>query len=71
MTANELRELPTDELRRLALMKNRKGNATATALQAQRILCELAGVERRHDRANTASDDYNYGEPDRLTKRFG
>ena len=70
MRKNELHELPVDELRKLALTKNKKGNATSTALQAQRVLCELAGVERRHDRANTASDDYNYGEPDRLTKRF-
>ena len=54
MTASELRDLSVDELRTLALMKNRKGNATATALQAQRVLCELAGVERRRDIDNYA-----------------
>lgn len=70
MTASELRDLSVDELRTLALMKNRKGNATATALQAQRILCERTGKDYRRDRAQTASDDYDYGEPDRFTKRF-
>ena len=70
-TMSKLSALSDDELRKLALEKGRRGNASSTALQAQRVLCELAGVERRRDRANTASDDYCYGEPNRFTKRFG
>ena len=70
MRKSELHELPIDELRQLAMTKGRKGNATSIALQAQRILCELAGAERRRDRVKTASDDYNYGEHARFTKKF-
>lgn len=65
-----LADLPDDELRKLALEKGRKGNASSTAMQAQKILCERAGKDYRRDRAQAASDDYDYGEPNRFTKRF-
>lgn len=67
---SKLAALSDDELRKLALVKGRRGNATSTALQAQKILCERAGKDYRRDRAQTASDDYDYGEPNRFTKRF-
>lgn len=70
MTQSELRELDTEQLHKLSLEKSRKGNASALALRAQKILCERSGVDHKRDRSNTASDDYCYGEPDRFTKRF-
>lgn len=62
--------LPAADLRKISLEKNKKGNATSTALKAQRILCERSGVVYRHERKQTTSDDYGYGEPDKFTKKF-
>lgn len=65
-------DLPDDELRRISLNKNRKGNATSTAMQAQRILHSRSGHwdSCRYERKGTANDGYGYGEPERFTKRF-
>lgn len=43
MNIQELREMPEEELRKLSLQKNKKGNATSDALQAQQILWERSG----------------------------
>lgn len=67
---NRLDTLTDDELRKLSLIKGRKGNASAVALQAQRILCRRSGKDFKRDRAKTASDDYCYGDPIRFTKKF-
>ena len=67
-----LDDLPEEQLRELALIKNRKGNATSKALQAQRILHLRSGegYSPRYERKNTARDDYHYGDPEKFTKRF-
>ena len=67
-----LDNLSDDELRKASLMKNKKGNATSTAMQAQRILHQRSGGGFMHHnhRKESAKRDYNYGEPDKFTKRF-
>lgn len=69
-TAAHLSTLPDSELHKISLLKGRRGNATAEALKAQRILCERSGGGYRNDRPQTASDDYCYGEPQKFTKKF-
>lgn len=38
-----MKNLPTEELRKISLEKNQKGIATSRALQAQKIIWERAG----------------------------
>ena len=68
----DFNNLTKDELQKISLEKNKKGNATSKALKAQRILFVMGGCcfERYSRREETANDNYNYGNPDKFTKRF-
>lgn len=69
---SEFDGLSGEELRKVSLEKNGKGNATSKALRAQQVLFSQGkyGFQQQSYRTQTARDDYNYGEPDRFTKRF-
>lgn len=58
-----MRDLPDDELRKIALRKNGKGNATNEAMCAQIELCHRTNWSHgpHNDRERSARDDYNYG----------
>ena len=68
----EYSNLSKEELQKISLEKNKKGNATSQALKAQRILFHMGGDSFvcYSRRADTANDNYNYGNPDKFTKRF-
>lgn len=58
-----MRELCDEDLRKIALQKNGKGNATSEAMCAQIELCHRTNWSRgpHNDRERSAMDDYNYG----------
>ena len=68
----EFNNLSKEELQKISLEKNKKGNATSKALKAQRILFVMGGCSFQNYacRGGTANDNYNYGNPDKFTKRF-
>lgn len=72
MTTDDLKQMPTDELREISLQKTKRGNATSQALKAQRVLWwrDGFGFGNHSDRVNTTSDDYCYGDPNKFTKKF-
>ena len=72
MTMKSLKELPIEELRKISLLKNKRGTATSLAIDAQWILhrMEDCSFSLHYDREGTARDDYRYGDPNRFTKRF-
>ena len=71
-TVAELEGLPPEELRELSLQKRKNGNATSEAIAAQRILHARSGhtFDQHSHREGTADIKYQYGDPNRFTKRF-
>ena len=69
---NEFDGFSDEYIKEISLEKNKKGNATARALKAQIVLWHRGGCsfQQYSHRADTARDDYNYGNPDKFTKRF-
>jgi len=65
-------DLSDDDLRKIAMEKNSKGNATSKAMQAQRQLCHRSSwsYQDHSYRELSARDDYHYGESSKFTKRF-
>jgi len=73
MTMKQLKALPIEELREIALLKNKRGNATSEAMQAQCELCHRSNwsYQTHFYREKSASDEkYEYGNPNKFTKRF-
>ena len=73
MTMKSLKELPIEELRKISLLKNKRGTATSLAIDAQWILHLMAdcSFSPHFDREKSASDEkYEYGDPNKFTKRF-
>ena len=69
--SQDLNNLSKEELQKISLEKNKKGVATSLALKAQRILFNMGGsFVKNSQRTKSASDDYDYGEPNKFTKRF-
>ena len=60
-----MNNLSTEELKKISLEKNKKGNATSKALKAQKIIWERAGQPfvadyyRTNNQKHT-SNDYDY-----------
>jgi hypothetical protein len=69
---SEFDDLTEQELIKISLEKNNKGNATNRALRAQHKLFSQSnyGFQHHSYRTRTAYDNYSYGEPSNFTKRF-